>query len=106
MLTGDIHSFWVNELASAAGRAVAVELVTSSVATSTYDKSAVLPLNPGAKFHDGRHNGYIRCELSPERLRADIVAIADRADPRSAASVAASFEIRSGEPRVRQIAAA
>ena len=43
----------------------------------------MLPLNPGAKFHDGKHNGYVRCELTPETLRADIVTIADRADPRS-----------------------
>jgi alkaline phosphatase D len=35
VLTGDIHTFWVNELASAAGRPAGVELVTSSIATST-----------------------------------------------------------------------
>ncbi|MGH8129706.1 MAG: alkaline phosphatase D family protein, partial [Steroidobacteraceae bacterium] len=100
VLTGDIHSFWVNEIASAAGRPVAVELVTSSIATSTYDKSAVLPLNPGAKFHDGRHNGYVRCTLEREKLRTEIVAIDDRADPRSGRKVLASFETRAGEPRV------
>lgn len=105
VLTGDIHSFWVNEVGNAAGRPVAVELVASSIATNTYDKSAVLPLNPGAKFHDGRHNGYVRCELGRDRLQADIVAIDDREDPRSGRQVAASFEIRSGEPRVRRIAA-
>jgi len=103
VLTGDIHSFWVNDLANAAGRPVAVELVTSSIATSTYDKSAVLPLNPGVRFHDGLHNGYVRCELTRERLRADVVTIADRADPRSAKGVAASFEIRSGEPHALRI---
>ncbi len=104
VLTGDIHSFWVNELENAAGRPVGVELVASSIATSTYDKSAVLPLNPGAKFHDGLHNGYVRCELGPERLQADIVTIDDREDPRSGRQVAASFEIRAGDPRVRRIA--
>ena len=40
VLTGDIHSFWVNDLANAAGKPVGVELVTSSIATSTYDKAA------------------------------------------------------------------
>ncbi len=103
VLTGDIHSFWVNDLANAAGRAVGVELVASSIATSTYDKAALLPLNPGTKFHDGRHNGYVRCELSRERLRADIVTIEDRADPRSAASVNATFEVRSGDPHARRV---
>jgi alkaline phosphatase D len=104
VLTGDIHSFWVNELANAAGKAVGVELVASSIATSTYDKSAHLPLNPGAKFHDGTHNGYVRCELKRETLRADIVTIADREDPASGASVAASFEVCSGEPHARRMA--
>ncbi len=105
VLTGDIHSFWVNDLANAAGKAVGVELVTSSIATSTYDKSAVLPLNPGTKFHDGRNNGYVRCELTRERLRADIVTIAEREDPASGASVAASFEILSGDPHARRVTA-
>jgi alkaline phosphatase D len=105
VLTGDIHSFWVNELANALGKPVAVELVTSSIATSTYDKSALLPLNPSTKFHDGKHNGYVRCELTRERLHADIVTIADREDPASDASVVASFEVQSGDPRVRRISA-
>jgi alkaline phosphatase D len=105
VLTGDIHSFWVNELANALGKPVAVELVTSSIATSTYDKSALLPLNPSTKFHDGKHNGYVRCELTRERLHADIVTIADREDPASGASVVASFEVQSGDPRVRRISA-
>ena len=103
VLTGDIHSFWVNELANAAGKPVGVELVTSSIATSTYDKSGVLPLNPGAKFHDGLHNGYVRCELSRNALRADIVTIGDREDPASGAGVAASFEVGSGDPHVRRM---
>jgi len=105
VLTGDIHSFWVNDLANADGRPAGVELVTSSIATSTYDKSAVLPLNPGAKYHDGTHNGYVRCELTREKLRADIVTITDRVDPRSSTNVAASFEVRSGDPHARRIGA-
>jgi alkaline phosphatase D len=103
VLTGDIHSFWVNEIANAAGRPVAVELVASSIATTTYDKSAVLPLNPGAKFHDGLHNGYMRCELDREKLRTDVVAIDSREDPRSGRSIVAKFETRSGDPRARQV---
>jgi alkaline phosphatase D len=106
VLTGDIHSFWVNDLANAAGKAVAVELVASSIATSTYDKSAVLPLNPGTQFHDGRRNGYVRCELRRDALRADIVAIENREEPASPRSVVASFVVRSGDPHARRIAPA
>ena len=103
VLTGDIHSFWVNDLANASGRAVGVELAASSIATSTYDKSALLPLNPGTLFHDGVHNGYLRCELRRDALRADIVTIADRADPRSPANVATTFEVRSGDPHAHRL---
>ena len=105
MLTGDIHSFWVNDLANAAGSPVAVELVTSSIATSTYDKSAFLPLNPGTKFHDGMHNGYVRCALRQDALRAEIVTIENREDPASGRSVAASFEINAGDPHAHRVAA-
>lgn len=103
VLTGDIHSFWVNDLVNA-GRAVGVELVASSIATTTYDKSAVLPLNPHTVFHDGVHNGYVRCELNAERLRTDIVTISDRADARATRAVAASFEVKSGDPHARRAA--
>jgi alkaline phosphatase D len=103
VLTGDIHSFWVNDLANAAGRPVGVELVTSSICTSTYDKSATLPLNPSVKYHDGRHNGYVRCDLSRDRLRADIVAIDDRTDPASGTSVIASFKVSAGNLQARRL---
>jgi len=103
VLTGDIHSFWACDLANAAGRPVGVELVVSSIATTTYDRSAYLPLNPGVKWHDGLHNGYMRCELSRERLRTDVVAIDNREDPRSPRSVLATFDVKSGDPHVRRI---
>ncbi len=103
VLTGDIHSFWVNEIANAAGRPFGVELVSSSIATSTTDKSQVLPLNPQVRFHEGNHCGYIRCDLDRDRLRADLVAIDDRLDPRSGRSVLASFEVRAGDPHAHRI---
>ena len=106
VLTGDIHSFWVNDLTNAAGRPVGVELVTSSIATSTYDKTATLPLNPGAKFHDGTHNGYVRCEL--RRDRAACRHRRDRqtaTDPRSGGERRRLVRSRSGDPHARRIAA-
>ncbi len=103
VLTGDIHSFWVNEIANAAGQPFGVELVTSSIATSTNDKSQLLPLNPQVRFHEGNHSGYIRCDLDRDRLRADLVGIDDRLDPRSGRTVLASFEVRAGDPRAHRV---
>jgi alkaline phosphatase D len=102
VLTGDIHSFWACDLANAAGKPAGVELVVSSIATTTYDKSAFLSLNPSVRWHDGTHNGYMRCELTRERLRTDVVAIDEREDPRSGRSVLASFDVRAGDPRVHR----
>ena len=103
VLTGDIHAFFMNEVANAAGKPFGVELVTSSIATTTNDKTAMLPLNPQVKFHDGLHSGYIRCDLDRDKLRADVVGIDDRLDPRSPRSVLASFEVRAGDPRAHRL---
>jgi alkaline phosphatase D len=103
VLTGDIHSFWVNDIADAGGRPVAVELVTSSIATATYDKSKQLPLNPAARFHEGLHNGYLRCELAPERLRTDVVIVDDIRDPRSKRSIVASFDVHKSKPHAVKV---
>ncbi len=103
VLTGDIHSFWVNEIKDAAGRDAAVELATSSIATNTTDKSAVLSLNPQVKFHEGKHCGYIRCELDDKRARVDVVGIGDRRDPRTERQVLATFEVTDGKSVTRRI---
>jgi hypothetical protein len=44
----------------------------------------------------------MRCELTRERLRTDVVAIDEREDPRSGRSVLASFDVRAGDPRVHR----
>jgi alkaline phosphatase D len=104
LMSGDLHAFFVNEIRNARGSPVAVELITSSIANNNTDVSAVLPLNPQIRFHDGRHSGYIRCEVTRERLRADMVAIEDMRDPRTPRSVLASYEIPAGSSQPRRIA--
>ncbi len=103
VLSGDIHAFFLAEVEDSRRRPVAVELVTSSIANSNTDKSAELPLNPHVKYHDGTHSGYIRCELTPDRLQADYVGIADIRDPTSGRATLASFEVQSGDPRATRL---
>jgi len=45
----------------------------------------------------------MRCELDRDRLRTDIVAIDNREDPRSGRKILATFETRSGDPRVHPV---
>ena len=79
VLTGDIHSSWVNNLQvnSEDQRApvVATEFVGTSI-TSGGDGTAmperiktVMSNNPFLKFYNGQR-GYVSCELTPERMTA------------------------------------
>jgi len=104
ILSGDIHSFLVSEIRNARGTPVAVELITSSIANDAKDRSALLPMNPQVRFYDWKHSGYIRCDVTPERLRADIVGIEDMHDPRTPRSILASYEIAAGSSEPRRIA--
>lgn len=76
VLTGDIHSSWVNELKSSFSarnaRAVATELVGTSIASggdgserSTYVTDALLAENPHVKWQHNRR-GYFTCRVTPE----------------------------------------
>jgi alkaline phosphatase D len=103
ILTGDIHSFWLNEVRDRTGSTAALELVTSSIATSNSDKSAFVRQNPHVVYHEGQHSGYVRCEFTRDALRADFVRVEDIRDPRTAWAVDAAFEIRGGESRARRL---
>ena len=105
VLTGDLHAFFVSEVRDGRDRPVAIELVTSSIANNNTDKTRVMPLNPHIHFHDGTHSGYVLCEATPGRTRADLVAIGDMRDPRTPRSVLASFEIAAGDPQPRRLSA-
>jgi alkaline phosphatase D len=103
VLTGDLHAFFVSEVRTGRDRPVAVELVTSSIANNNTDKTTFMSLNPHIHFHDGTHSGYVRCEATPQRTRADLVAIENMRDPRTPRTVLASYEIASGDPRPRRL---
>jgi alkaline phosphatase D len=85
VLTGDIHSSWVNELKSSfstrGARTVATELVGTSIASggdgaerSAYVTDALLAENPHVKWQHARR-GYISCSVTPELWRAEYRAV-------------------------------
>ena len=81
VLAGDSHSFWVNDLANAAGERVAVEFGTSSISSpSPQDAIGDFPLgmaldiaNEEVLFCDQTSKGYILLTLTPTEARADLV---------------------------------
>jgi len=80
VLTGDIHSNWVNNLHVDFDRpesaVVATEFVGTSIssggdgAEKGQDTDHILAENPFVKMHN-RERGYVSCELTPERWRAN-----------------------------------
>lgn len=109
VLTGDIHSNWVNELRVDDRREDEALVATEFVATSLSsggdgaDKpknwDAVVANNPCVKFHNTQR-GYIRCEVTPDAWRSDYMVVDKVSEPGGETTVRASFVVESGNPRV------
>lgn len=86
VLTGDSHSFWQNALFDDSGRSMGVELGTSGVTSPgdflAFGNQGALEMdrllasaNEEVVWTDGRHNGYIRLQLSHSGGVADYIAV-------------------------------
>lgn len=110
VLTGDIHSNWVNELRVDDRKAdtpiVATEFVGTSITTGgngtdkpkNYD--TLLSENPCVKFHN-RQRGYVRCLVTPGGWQSDYIAVENVTRPGGAAVKKASFVVEAGMAGVR-----
>ena len=106
VIGGDVHSFWVADLKpdfdDSRAPVVATELVGTSI-TSQFGRSqsqleALLPDNPHIRFADGSRRGYVRVEVTPARLRADLRVMRTVTQPQSEADTLASFVVENGRP--------
>jgi alkaline phosphatase D len=105
VIAGDVHSFWVNDLKpdfdDAASPVVATEIVGTSI-TSQFGRPEVIDAqrgdNPHVRFADGRRRGYVRVEVTPQQLRADLRAMRTVTQPRAECDTLASFVVHDGRP--------
>ena len=105
VLTGDIHSNWVNDLRvddrDPASAVVAAEFVGTSISSGGNGSLAADDLaklqreNAGVRFFS-RERGYVRCEVSPGRWRSDYVAVEEVTRPGGTGVVRRSFGIEAG----------
>lgn len=107
VLTGDIHSSWVNELRVDDRRdsdpLVATEFVATSLTSGgngpetphLHDK--VLAANQCVKYYNAQR-GYIRCQVTPESWRADYMITDDVLKPGGKTEARQSYVIESGNP--------
>jgi alkaline phosphatase D len=110
VLTGDIHSNWVNELRvddrAHDQQVVATEFVGTSISSggNGADKprgmDAMLAANPCVKFHNAQR-GYVRCMVTPDDWRADYIVVDDVTQPGGSVSTRASFVVEAGSPTVK-----
>jgi alkaline phosphatase D len=110
VLTGDIHSNWVNDLRADDRKpelpVVATEFVGTSLSSGGNGTDqprgieTLLAENPGVRFHN-RQRGYVRCTLTPTSWQSDYVVVEDVREPGGRTFTRASFTVEAGRPGAR-----
>lgn len=109
VITGDIHSNWVADLKTdfddPRSPTVAAEFVGTSISSGgdgadlTAFGERGLAENPHIKFFNGQR-GYVRCEVTPERWRADYRVVEFVTQPHAPIKTRAGFVVENGRPGV------
>ena len=124
VLTGDYHESFAAEIPvrpgdyPSDGNSVGVEFICPSVTSPGLSETlgrggapgsdnidrvfeANLTLaNPWVKYHEGFSNGFAVIEFARDRTQYDYWFLADRTDPATTATVAASWEVRDGAAKL------
>jgi len=109
VLTGDIHSNWVNELRvddrDPTQPVVASEFVGTSISSfgdgveKPKDHDSLLAENPGLRWHNGER-GYVMCTVTPQRWQSDFWSVNVVTKPDGPAVLRRSFVVESGRPAI------
>jgi alkaline phosphatase D len=107
VLTGDIHSNWVNDLKvhfdEENDPAVATEFVGTSISSggngvaAPKGQAALLSENPFVRFHNAER-GYVRCVVTPSEWRSDFQVVEYVERPGSPLITRKSFVVENGKP--------
>ncbi len=105
--SGDIHSFFANDLKldfdDQSSPIVATEFVGTSISSygPPYDLLAkTLPDNPHVHFFESRRRGYVVADLKPDRMEVRMRAVSDAHDPKASIETLKSYVVESGRPGV------
>ena len=112
VLTGDIQTNWVNDLKvdfdDANSPAVGSEFVCTSISSGGDGSErrefaeAIKVDNPFVRFFNSER-GYVRCEVTPEKLQSDYRVTPIVEKPDSDCLTRASFVVESGKPGAQQV---
>lgn len=109
-LAGDVHMFVISDLKAnlddPASPVVASEFCGTSVTSGAWRQDTVervLPENPHIRFANSAYRGYLRMDLTPERLRADLRAMETVKTRDAGCGTLASFVVEDGRPGPRRL---
>ena len=112
VLTGDIHSNWVNDLKvdfdNDRDPIVATEFVGTSISSGgdgsevRKDTEGVLRDNPFVKFYNAER-GYVRCRVTPGEWRSDYRVVSTVTKKDSTCKTRASFVVENGRPGAERV---
>jgi len=107
VLTGDVHSNWVNDLRldydDVNAPTIGTEFVGTSISSAgdgpriPKDSAHVLSRNPAVKFYN-RERGYVRCEVTPQQWRSDYQVVEIVSQPNQPCVTRASYVVENGRP--------
>ncbi|HJU66221.1 MAG TPA: alkaline phosphatase D family protein [Gemmatimonadaceae bacterium] len=112
VLTGDIHSSWVNELRSSFSAAdaptVAAELIGTSISSGGDSTQSgerlterIAAEHPYLRWHDARR-GYVSCTVTPETWRAEYRTVAFVTRPDAPIETASRWKLTHGQPGIER----
>ena len=107
ILSGDIHSFFANDLRldsnDPSSPIVATEFVGTSISSygPPYEAIAkLLPDNPHVHFFESRRRGYVSVDLERARMQVRMRVVSDAHDPNAGISTLKTFAVESGRAGV------
>lgn len=111
VLTGDIHSNWVNDIktdfSDSNSEVIATEFVGTSITSggdgsdTTSSTAQTLSDNPHVKFYN-RQRGYVSCDLTNKLWRSDYKVLDKVTVPGRPITTRASFVVEAGNPGALQ----
>jgi len=107
VISGDIHSFFANDLKldfdDQSSPIVATEFVGTSISSygPPYDLLAqTLPDNPHVHFFESRRRGYVVVDLERAKMQVRMRVVSDAHDPKADIATLKTYAVESGRPGV------
>ena len=103
VLSGDVHSFWVNDLDGPTGQPIGGEIVTSALGAASPPAGRfgdARANNPHIRYSNVEQAGYALLDLRREGMQADLRVIADRTSAASPVSSLRTFSMAPGSRRL------